>query len=535
MTFRVYYIDELSCCRKSIKLSQAGDLFYVVDPPLIDVLLKFNIQAETIITPLTLFTKPNFGETLCCYYSHLEESIGDLPSYINWLLSNQVVLIKVLFAILQSYFAEKDYTIVTFKPSYYLNRRLNSGMPLTIYYYLRDTAFSFLANTHNTISFKATELFSFQHSLHALFRYIIPRALYFLPTYTLCRFKCIINTSLLIGAGIPVNTIKRFKQSHTRTIYLKPASEISINDLSFNTIYFPDGLSYRESISWKKLADQIIDNVLMPINTLPISHNILNIPNELSENHIYPIVEALSKNYLKYLRLSSEVYLSDHVNLFTYCFICAYKSSPIPYYLIAHGRERRNPICQQLIKDNLLLPNYLSPFLIKSQTTKTSAIKLNYKTPIILVSYAAFKRIGFKIKPIYLHLFNTFITQIYQSVSVDSNIWPIYTTKKVNSESLLTNLDLLPTLHNIPIIPTQCITTSFPSAVVVAVGQIGTAHVNLFADGHHIIYFGDSLSQTGISFKQYKYTISDHCELLLESILASDDILQAPNLLFATF
>jgi len=91
---------------------------------------------------------------------------------------------------------------------------------------------------------------------------------------------------------------------------------------------------------------------------------------------------------------------------------------------------------------------------------------------------------------------------------------------------------LVPALQYTPIISTKSIPSKFPSAVVIAVGQLGTAHINLANLGYQVFYFGDDPNQSTIKMSHYKYIFSSKGTLLLEPHRSSDDTSQQSNVFY---
>jgi len=536
MIRKVFYIDNISCCHESTNNPCPGDLYYVVSPPLIDVLLRLNVKPRDVLTPLSLLPHYESYTDVFTYYATLEESIVDQKSYINWLLCNQALLIQFLVCILNVYYHDEEFVIITFRPSIHLDQRLNSGLPVSIYYYLREYVCKYLCHLSDNTRLSVHIYFPTKHIIKSIARRIIPFMLSFKPIYNILGINEFKNIPLILGTGVPTNKIDEIKKEHTHFILFKPASEFSFKDLFRNTIYFRDDVTTHELASWIRIIGQKIpDEFPLSRNTHLTKPFISSpYPDNITPS-INSIIGSLSMYYLSVLRSSYKVYLSDHVNLFTFSFLSAIKIAPIAYQLIAHGGDRRSPIFAQLTFNNLLLSDYVTSKISTVRTqAQTKTIILKSNTPLVVVSYASFKRIGFKIKPQHLYRVNQLLMQLIKSPSGSLCNWTIYVAKKNNSESILSNIDLVPALHNSAIISTQCILSQFPSAIIIAVGQIGTAHIQLVKAGHHILYFGDRPDQSPIEMNQYKYTCAPDGSLQLEAYISVENKTKPGEFLYSS-
>lgn len=530
MTKKIFYIDDTRCCSQSVSKARLGDLFYVVDSPLIDVLLNFNVPSQSILTPLSSFTQHGLNPSLFGYYANLEESLKDQNTYINWLLCNQALLIKYLICVLETKYSNESYNITTYKPLFYLNRRMNSGLPISIYYYLRDYACTHFVKNTNCFHSTAHFCLPIKYILNSILKHCIPALLSCSLNYKNLGYQKNRKSTIVTGTGVPQIKLEQIKHEHASVFQLKPASEFRYGDFLQNTIFFRDFISVQELISWRFLVQQLIYVMFQPESKSPETDTSINLSNnyELSAN-IHSIILRLSMSYPSVLHLSSNVYLSDHINLFTFAFLTACTVEPVAYQLIAHGGDRRSPICLQLITNKVLSSDYYPQTCTVLSKASTDSFLLTHKTPLIVVSYSSFKRIGFKNKPEHLCNFNNFILQLKHSSCQNALNWDLYVAKKPRSESLLSNIDLVPALQNIPIISTKCIPSKFPTATIIAVGQLGTAHVQLANAGHRILYFGDDPNQSTITMSHYKYRFHSDGTLLLDTHTLSEDKARQPN------
>ena len=536
MIKQIFYIDEPQCCFKSASSARLGDLYYVVDPPLIDVLLSLNVPPEAILTPLSLLTHYESHISLCSYYAKLEETIVDQYSYINWLLCNQALLIQFLDSIVDSEYHNDFFNIITFRPAFYLDERLNSGLPISIYYYLRDHACTLITQGTKYHHFSTRIWFSIKHTSYSIIRHCIPTILAWKSIYKIFGYEVPKNGTLITGTGVPTTKLDHIRLNHTNYLQLKPVSEFRFDDLMYNTIYYCDFISADELRSWKLLVVNLVPRMLsLASNSLETDLSSTYRHDDALLFNINSIIDRLSTCYRTPLRLSANAYLSDHINLFTFAFLSALKKDPNIYQLIAHGGVRRSPICRQLIINKVLSPDYQLLTSTESPPSCRESIVLTNKIPLIIVSYASFKRVGFKIKPVHLYRFNKFISELLHISSQASHNWPLYVAKKPYSESFLSNIDLVPALQYTPIISTKCIPSKFPTAIVIAVGQLGTAHVQLANSGYQILYFGDDPNQSTIKMSHYKFFFSSNGALLLEPHRTSDDTSQQSNVFYMSY
>jgi len=372
-----------------------------------------------------------------------------------------------------------------------------------------------------------------KHISNSFIRHCISTVLSWRTTYKIFGYEAPTNVTLITGTGIPTNKLDIIKLNYANYLQLKPISEFKLGDLMYKTTFYCDVITAEELHSWRLLVETFVPGISSyASNSLPLDHFTTYTHNHALLLNINSIVDRLSTCYLTPLRHAANAYLSDHINLFTFAFLSALKRAPNSYKLIAHGGLRRSPICRQLIINKVLLPNYYSTTSTESLPYYSKSIVLTNQTPLIVVSYASFKRVGFKIKPVHLSRFNKFISELLHSSSQTSHNWPLYVAKKQNSESFLSNIDLVPLLQYTPIISTKSIPSKFPTAIVIAVGQLGTAHTNLANSGYQIFYFGDDPNQSTIKMSHYKYSFSSKGALLLEPFRSSDDTSQQSNVFY---
>lgn len=526
----IYYIDHPTCFSHINRKNQANDIhYYVVEPRLVDQLLQFGVDESLIITPLHLLTLSEDHQTIFKLYSKLEDGIKDEYSYIAYLLANQILIIDCLIQIMLARYSDVNFQVISFRPSLNFKYRLNSGIPQAAYYSNRDYVLKCFSRRLEQMSFYSVK-YSFSSSLLLSSIYFVFRLISYAYSLIKNLFDVKVSRPIIFGSGIPAKTHKQLKTANSTTLYILPLSDCNIRQAKRDVRYFLDFPKNVEILHWFSL---IKDVASIYLDATPARACQAQSVNEfLRKYHKWTISEICihaSKAYRRYALLSAELFISDHINLYTFGILKAARLSCSSIRLLPHGGERLSNICLQLIHSSYIPNAYLANPVYRGSSTHGHEIIIPPRSDFVIVSYAFYKRTGFKARPVYLRHFAKFASDLFYGSSPSTSS-RCFIAKKPNSEALSSNSDLYASFKKFPLTTIQTIAESMSGATIIAIGHIGTAHINLVKSGHTLLYFGNCPEQAPLALHEIGYSVLHDGSLLLAPKPADD--LDKPSFLF---
>ncbi len=499
------------------------DQFFVTDSVCYDLLLCIGIDPIKIHNPIDvlLSVKPSSSKSILDAYTLLESSVHDYLSYMQWMVANQY-LIYLLLDLFLEYNNNID-ALIVFEPLVNANYRTNCGLPLSIFFAYRRLILARLAAKKPGLYIRKLRYINIHRYLIRVCRDISIRLLSgVFDFFCSDKFNC---TNVLLGTCIPESIISRFQRQSQCLILTTPRDFSGIRSLS-NRVCFLDYPNPIELRLWASLLDHLF---LGPTSSIFLS----SFPTlyELNARFTDPTClklcfqilvscQAIYKSYLSKTPFT-HAYLSDHVNLDFYAILSlASTSFSQSFSLLKHGKQRSSPFALSSIAS---LPSirYWSEY-DKLSTPQLS--RFNYlfpsSTPLIVVSYASYKPHGFKIDPSHVISAVAFLNDLHATPKKSCLPNRFYVVKKAGSEASSTQLDIARSLAFCTMLKYDDIKLH-PSALILAVGQLGTAHIDLYESGYRILYFGTCVEQAPINM------LSVHINILSDSSFCCNEQTQA--------
>lgn len=526
----VYYIDHPRCFLQIDWKNQANDiLFYVVEPRLVDELTQFGIDESLIITPLHLLTLSEDHHSIFELYTKFEIAIKDEYSYIGYLLSNQILIIDCLIQIMCARFSDVHYQIISFRPSLNFKYRLNSGIPQVVYYANRDHILTCFSRSCEQISFYSVK-YSYSSSFLLSAFYFAFRLIYYANSLVKGLLDVRAIRPIIFGSGVPAKTHDQLKTSNPATLYILPLSECNIRQAKVDARYFLDFPNRVETFHWFSLIKDVVSTYLgaTAAKTCP-AQSVNEFLIKYHQSTINDIYNRTSKAYKQYAVLSAELFISDHINLYTFGILNAARLSCSAIRLLPHGVDRLSNICLQLINSSIIPNAYPSKPVYGCTSTHSPETIIPPGSNFVIVSYAFYKRTGFKARPVYLRHFVSFATDMFHDRSISTRS-RCFIAKKPNSEALSSNSDLYAPFKQFPLTTVKTISDAMPRATIIAIGHIGMAHINLVKSGHTLLYFGSCTEQAPLVLHEIGYNVLPDGSLLLAPKPA--DVVDKPSFLF---
>ena len=488
------------------------DQFFVTDPVCYDMLLGMGIHSSQIYNPIDvlLALKPSTSNYILKTYAAIEYSVHDYTSYMRWLLANQYLLYLLLGMFLK--YHAKVRSLIAFEPLIIPNSRLNSGVPLPIFYAYRRHFLANLAAKPLSLTISTLRLFNIKHLFLHSGRTLLFRICSL--TSRLCSWKYCKDTVLLLGTCIP-NSISAHFQEEFKCVILKTPRDFSGFRALRKGICVTDSPTPNELRHWTTLLDHLLlpDPLAKESPGLKVLDDfVARSSDTLSSNLYQQILQFIESIYKKYLsRIPYQnAYFSDHVNLDFFAILkISSENHSQQYSLLKHGKQRSSPFAISALSKFPSIRYWSHPNQPFRSESKSPALDHVFASsiPLILVSYASYKPTGFKFDPSHLLSAISFLRGVHMTSASSTPARKIYLVKKRGSEAYSTHFDLSRASDICTLIRYDEI-KDHPTALVLAVGQLGTAHIDLYHAGYQVLYFGTCVEQAPISMKSVHLEIS---------------------------